>query len=67
MDKIQKQRSSIVLYREKGNGEHYRHSRLDNLPDTGKQDKLYSRPSGGSGKNPAKDDRKEPRPSKADR
>jgi len=23
MDKVQKQRSSIVLYREKGNGEHY--------------------------------------------
>jgi len=32
MDKIQKQRSSIVLYREKGNGEHYIRIKYANNP-----------------------------------
>ena len=44
----------------------YRHCRLDCLPDTGKQNKLYSRPLGGSRKNPPADDREESRPAKGD-
>ena len=32
MDKIQKQRASIVLYREKGNGEHYIRIKYANNP-----------------------------------